>query len=182
VKVICIGDSCTYGQGVRSSEAWPAVLERLTGHDVRNAGVCGDTTRLGLERFFRDVAMHRPDAVVLQFGHNDANRWGTDFGVERVGLDSFTTNVGELIDRCHAIQAQVIVLRPHEPTRSYGRETDPGYEERVMLYAIALKQTVGDHLSHCAPVDSLLDDGYGVHPDPAMHQRYAGLVARVLGE
>lgn len=177
MKIVCIGDSCTYGQNVRSSEAWPAVLERLTGHDVRNEGVCGETTRLGLERFPKAVQLHKPDVVCIQYGCNDANRWDSDLGPERVGIDAYVANIADLIARCHAIGATAIVLRPHQP-----ETPDEDYNERVTLYALALKKTVGTALSHCAPVVSLLDDGYGVHPDPAMHKRYARLVAGVLGE
>lgn len=178
MKIICIGDSITYGQNVRACEAWPAILERLTGHDVRNAGVCGDTTRLGLERFPRDVQLHKPDAVVVQYGCNDANRWDSDLGPERVGIDAYVANIADLIARCHAISATAIVLRPHQP-----QTPDEDYNERVTGYALAIHHERDlDPLSHCAPAVSLLNDGYGVHPSPAMHQRYAGLVARVLSE
>jgi lysophospholipase L1-like esterase len=173
VKIICIGDSCTYGQGVRSSEAWPAVLERLTGHDVRNAGVCGDTTRLGLERFFRDVGMHRPDVVVIQFGHNDANRWETDFGTERVGIHAYVANVNDLVARCEAIQARPIILAPHPTIRRF-TPTEENYDWRIGDYRKALgSRAIGTGAT-------LLDDGYGVHPDVAMHERYAELVAGAL--
>ena len=172
MKVIAFGDSCCFGQNVRASEAWPAVLERLTGHDVRNAGVCGDTTRLALERFPRDVHLQQPDVVVIQFGANDANRWASDCGPERVGIDAYVANIRDLVARCDAIDARAIVLRPHQP------DTDDGdYNERVTDYALALKRY---DVGHCAPAVSLLDDGYGVHPDPAMHERYAELVAAAL--
>ena len=188
MKVIAFGDSITYGQNVRSSEAWPAVLERLTGHDVRNEGVCGETTRLGLERFPKAVQLHEPDVVCIQYGCNDANRWASDLGPERVGIDAYVANIADLIARCAAVEAKPIVLRPHQP-----ETPDSEYNERVALYAIALKTKRWDwpfyapalkgwDCCYCAPMVSLLDDGYGVHPDPAMHQRYAGLVARVLGE
>jgi lysophospholipase L1-like esterase len=178
MKIIAIGDSCTYGQGVRASEAWPAVLERLTGHDVRNAGVCGDTTRLGLERFPRDVQLHRPDAVIVQFGLNDANRWESDLGPERVSDTAYVANIHDLFSRILAIGAIAIVLRPHQPDTP-----DRAYNERVTLYAIMLRDssTLGvDDFGHCAPLVSVLADGYGVHPDVAMHERYAQLVAEAL--
>jgi len=183
VKVICLGDSCTYGQNVLASEAWPAVLEALAGHDVRNAGVCGDTTRLALERFPRDVALHKPDAVVLQFGANDANRWSSDLGPERVGISAYVANIHDLVARVRALGAWPVVLRPHQPATA-----STSYNERVTRYSLALRasaprdSSAGAEYGECAPKVSLLDDGYGVHPDPAMHARYAGLVARVLGE
>lgn len=176
MKVIAIGDSCCYGQGVRSCEAWPAVLEQLTGHDVRNAGVCGDTTRLALERFPNAVALHQPDVVVIQLGLNDANRWQSDHGPERVGINAYVANMHDLVDRVRALNAKPIVLRPHQPNTS-----DTIYNERVTLYSLTLREsTLGPEFGLCAPEVSLLNDGYGVHPDVAMHQRYAEKVADAL--
>lgn len=39
--VVAIGDSMTFGNAARAEEAWPRVLERLTGHCVYNAGISG---------------------------------------------------------------------------------------------------------------------------------------------
>jgi lysophospholipase L1-like esterase len=167
VKICCIGDSVTFGQNVRASEAWPAVLERLTGHDVRNVGVCGDTTRLGLERFPRDVQLHKPDVVCIQFGANDCNAWDSDNGLPRVSGAAYRANIEEMRQRAITIGARPIVLRPHEAP---GKTLD--YNLRLCAYC------------HDAALDppklSVLDDGYGIHPDPAMHERYAELVASAL--
>lgn len=176
MRVICIGDSCTYGQNVRADQAWPAVLAQMTGHDVRNEGVCGDTTRLALERWPKAVALHRPDAVVIQFGLNDANRWESDLGPERVGITAYVANIHDLVARVRAGGATPIVLRPHQPNTP-----DRNYNERVTLYALELRHSArGPEFGLCAPVVSLLGDGYGVHPDPAMHRRYAEIVAAAL--
>src|SRR4029079_10611559 len=39
--VLALGDSMTYGEGVRETEAWPAVLERAAGMRVVDGGVPG---------------------------------------------------------------------------------------------------------------------------------------------
>jgi lysophospholipase L1-like esterase len=169
MKIICIGDSITYGQNVRADEAWPAVLGRLTGHDVRNAGVCGDTTRLGLERFPKDVQLHRPDVVVIQFGHNDANCWETDNGLPRVSEAAYAANIHEMRDRVIAFDGHPIVLAPHHaPGKS------AAYNDRLGRYWAATR------LNIWRPGVSVLDDGYGLHPDPAMHEQYAAVVAAVV--
>lgn len=43
MKLVCLGDSITYGYGVKHSEAWPTIVEKTTGWEVLNAGVNGDT-------------------------------------------------------------------------------------------------------------------------------------------
>jgi lysophospholipase L1-like esterase len=174
MKLVCCGDSITYGQNVRASEAWPAVLERLTGHDVRNAGVCGDTTRLGLERFPRDVQIHKPDVVVIQFGHNDANCWETDNGLSRVSAQAYAANIIEMAERSAAGGARTLISYPHSAP-----EKDAAYNGRLFAY----RQTVailGSLIIRTPHPVTLLDDGYGLHPDVAMHERYAENVAAAL--
>lgn len=77
-RIVAFGDSLTAGYMLKPSEAFPVQLQAaLTakGHNVEivNAGVSGDTTAAGLERF--DWAV--PDgteAVILELGANDALR------------------------------------------------------------------------------------------------------------
>lgn len=171
MRVICIGDSIAYGQNVRADEAWPAVLARETGWDVRNAGVCGDTSRLGLERFPKHVQLHKPDLVVIQFGHNDANCWETDNGLPRVGITGYRANMREMVDRARHFGARTIVLQPHHAP---GLSNE--YNRRLGLYRRAL---AGWSIE--PPVGSFVDDGYGqLHPDAAMHERYARTVLATM--
>lgn len=159
--IACIGDSCTFGQNVKAVEAWPHVLHDLTGHDVRNLGVNGDTTRLGLERWHRDVDLVKPDVVVIQFGHNDANLWD---GWPRVSFAEYRTNLREMFLRT----PDSIVLSPHTPVPP----KDSEYMARVVEYQSVLMN---------GPLDiDILDDGYGVHPSPEGHRVYAEHVAGLL--
>lgn len=69
------GDSLTEGYGLKSSEALPAVLEKLLRAkgvevSVRNFGVSGDTSEDGLARLGK-VLKTKPDAVIVEFGAND---------------------------------------------------------------------------------------------------------------
>lgn len=169
--IACIGDSCTFGQNVKAVEAWPHVLHELTGHDVRNLGVNGDTTRLGLERWHRDVDLSKPDVVVIQFGHNDANLWHERV---RVSVEAYRDNLHEM---CNSVSGGVIILTPHVAVV----EKDVGYNERLGEYQ---EHELSDRLfgvEIVGPLDiDILDDGYGVHPSPAGHRVYAEHVAGLL--
>lgn len=71
-RILCIGDSNTFGYGVHNQDTFPALLERLAPQlEVLNAGVSGytisDETAL-----FEERARHAaPDITILQVTHND---------------------------------------------------------------------------------------------------------------
>lgn len=73
LRIAALGDSSTFGYGVRFEEAWPAQLAELLGAEgtaceVLDAGVIGSTARQGLERWRDLVRPHRPDVVIAAFG------------------------------------------------------------------------------------------------------------------
>ncbi len=102
--IVCIGDSITFGQHLDPLLAWPKLLD--LDETVLAKGVPGDTTRLGLERFPSDVQALCPAIVIIQFGHNDANRWETDRGLPRVSLAAYRANLIEMVDRCRTFGAK----------------------------------------------------------------------------
>lgn len=83
---------------------------------VQNAGVNGNTTRLALERLHYDVLSHRPDAVYVQFGINDANIWQTDFGLPRVTERSFESNLIEIVQKIIAAGTRLVIIATNHPT------------------------------------------------------------------
>ncbi len=71
MKIVCLGDSLTYGYGLRRSETWTKLLEKQLEIKVINKGICGDTTGGMLTRYSRDVVENRPTHVFLMGGTND---------------------------------------------------------------------------------------------------------------
>lgn len=71
MKLICIGDSLTYGYCVPRRDTWVALTAVRTGIEIINEGVNGDTTGGMLARFSRDVTGRRPDAAFFMGGCND---------------------------------------------------------------------------------------------------------------
>jgi len=73
LRIATLGDSSTFGFGVRADEAWSARLAlELRGHgiptEVLNAGVVGYTIRQGIERYKELVRPYRPQIVIAAFG------------------------------------------------------------------------------------------------------------------
>lgn len=72
-RVLCLGDSCTFGRGVDDASTWPARLEaRLgAGTAVFNAGVPGFDTVQEWAVFERLLPVVRPTHVVVAWLPND---------------------------------------------------------------------------------------------------------------
>lgn len=71
MKIICLGDSLTFGYGIKRKEVWTELLASLNDIDVINKGICGDTTAGMLSRFQKDVVECRPSHVIIMGGTND---------------------------------------------------------------------------------------------------------------
>jgi acyl-CoA thioesterase-1 len=72
--ILAFGDSLTSGVGARKNKNYPAVLAQLTGLQVINAGIAGETTAQGLERLSQVLDQSSPDLVILIEGGNDILR------------------------------------------------------------------------------------------------------------
>lgn len=79
-RVLCLGDSFTFGEGVHFPDTYPARLETLLGQampdrrvEVLNAGVQGYGTRFAVRFYLSYCRAFKPDVVTLGFFLNDAS-------------------------------------------------------------------------------------------------------------
>lgn len=81
IRILALGDSCTWGWQVAQDEAYPQALQRLLDeaygalrYRVINAGQPGYTSYQGLT-FLRDTGLQlHPAIVIIGFGFNDSSR------------------------------------------------------------------------------------------------------------
>ena len=78
VRVLCLGDSNTYGLGVEPEQAWPKVFEarwneqpRRAPMEVMNLGFPGMNSSRVLHDLPRVLRAFRPDIVLVMIGTND---------------------------------------------------------------------------------------------------------------
>ncbi|RYF07401.1 MAG: arylesterase [Comamonadaceae bacterium] len=69
--VLALGDSLTSGVGAAPDASYPRVLQTLTGWNVVNAGVSGNTSAQALERLPALLQQHQPALVIVCIGGND---------------------------------------------------------------------------------------------------------------
>lgn len=86
VRILCAGDSGTFGWGVRDDETYPAYLQKRLNekgavtYETINAGVPGYSSHQVLGLLRRLLPELKPDVVILSCGRNDHNptSWLTD--------------------------------------------------------------------------------------------------------
>lgn len=179
--IVCLGDSITAGQLVAEEKAWPALVRADSGEDLRVAAQPGDTTRLALERFPRDVQALAPEAVIIQFGHNDANRWQTDGGVPRVSRAGFEANLEEMLARCRVFGITPFFCTLTPCSRSPIHAQDVA-DYNTGLEAVAARWSVRlvDVRTAFEPLDDLLLDG--IHLSEAGHRIFASIATWALAD
>lgn len=71
MKIVCIGDSITYGYSLNREDTWTYICQAKTGFEIINKGINGDTIIGMLSRFDRDVIKEKPDIIFIMGGSND---------------------------------------------------------------------------------------------------------------
>ncbi len=71
IKVVCLGDSITYGWPWGPDVSWTAMLAEQLDGEVINRGIPGNTTTQMLDRFEKAVLKLHPSHVIIMGGLND---------------------------------------------------------------------------------------------------------------
>ena len=100
--ILAFGDSLTHGTGAREGESYPAVLGKLSGRKVINAGVPGEVSADGLQRLPALLDQHQPDLLILCHGGNDILR--------KKNLAHMAANVKDMIILARNKDIPVILL------------------------------------------------------------------------
>jgi acyl-CoA thioesterase-1 len=161
-KVVVLGDSLTAGLGLTEAQAYPALLQeklRAGGYDwdVVNAGVSGDTSAGGLERF--DWAMNQPNVriLVLELGAND--------GLRGLPVAQMQTNLAAIIARAQSKHVAVLLAGMEAPP-NFGREYTVSFRQVYRDLARQYKVPLVPFLLDKVAGDPSLNQADGIHPNP----------------
>lgn len=96
-RILCLGDSFTFGFGVERHEAFPSLLEDLLntdkhadGWEVINAGVCGHGTAHQLAYFETEGYRYAPELILLCICPINDFKNNVDSGLYTVGDEGLT--------------------------------------------------------------------------------------------
>jgi acyl-CoA thioesterase I len=131
LRIVALGDSTTATAREWAPEIKEVYADCLPGAlaaygieaVVFNAGIGDTTTRQAVERLDRDVRVHNPDLVIVQFGINDS--WiDIDEGQTRPRLTraEYRRNLGTIAQRLKQDGARVVLMTPNPM-----RWSDPVY-------------------------------------------------------
>jgi acyl-CoA thioesterase-1 len=175
--ILVLGDSLSAGFGLKSSEAYPALVAkklRAAGlnFQVTNASQTGGTTEGGLERL--PVHLKRKiDIFILELGINDAFRG--------VPVDQIQNNLQQMIDKVKARNPDVRVLIAGMQLPNYAAD-DYIFAFGKMFAELAAKNggSLVPYLLDGVAGDPSLNLLDGIHPNAAGQKILAENVWRIL--
>lgn len=188
MKVICIGDSLTYGYGISSKENWVSLLNEKYKMDFINKGINGDTSGGMLSRFYRDVVDEQPKCVIIMGGTND-------FIVEN-SLGAVKANIMAMVHQAYyhgitpiiGISTKIDVENVRKDWASLTdiRQLDDKmveYRDWIINFSKAFNVLYVDFYTQFQNKTSEKYSNYfidGLHPSPAGHQIMADIVYQCI--
>jgi acyl-CoA thioesterase-1 len=171
--VLALGDSITFGTGAPAQASYPALLAGLTGWDVVNGGVPGDTSAQALARLPDLLAQHTPSLVIVSIGGNDFLR--------RLPESETRDNVRRICEMARAGGAQVLLVGVPQP--SAAAAFTGSLSDHPMFEALAAQLEVPLHAEGWAGVlsdEALRSDR--IHANAQGYRRFAEGLAETARE
>lgn len=140
MDIVAFGNSLFAGYNVDKEDSYPSKLQnalRARGVNARvsNAGISGDTSAAGLQRFAftLDAQDYEPELVIIELGGNDLLRG--------LSPDQTRANIAAMIEKAQRRGIQVLLMGMHAPPNygpEYQAEFDALYSDLAREYGTAL--------------------------------------------
>lgn len=163
--ILAFGDSITAGTGAGESESYPAVLMRLTGREVVNAGVPGEVSASGALRLPELLEQEHPALLILCHGGNDL--------LAHQNHQLIADNLRTMIRQARERGVPVLLVAVPSPDLSLKPPTL--YEELAKEFQIPIEYKI---LPHILSKGSLKSDY--IHPNAAGYKFLAEALAKLM--
>jgi lysophospholipase L1-like esterase len=188
VKLICFGDSLTFGYGVKREYNWVEILKLKLKVEVLNKGINGDTTAGMLSRSYKDIIENSPTHAIIMGGTND-------FLAGR-NVSNVVDNIYMLIEECEtnniipilAIQPPILsemaeIYWAKGITYEVVNEKIKNYRKTLVDYASNKNISIIDfyttfQIEYSNKLNQLFIDG--IHPTKNGHKIMADLICKLL--
>lgn len=117
--IVAFGDSLTAGVGANKQNSYPARLAELSGINVINSGVSGETTSEGLARLPKVIEEHNPSLLILLEGGNDI--------LQNKDYSQIEQNIDKMIQIALDLDIQVVLIGV--PEKSLFSNSAPFYSD-----------------------------------------------------
>jgi lysophospholipase L1-like esterase len=136
-RVVIIGDSITE-QHLYSNyvEMWTVSRFPKWSITFRNVGIGGDRSTGGNGRFKRDVLVHEPTAMTVDFGMNDGNYRAFD----EPGFKTYMGGLQGMADQAKAANIRVAWVTPSPVEKPEEGRAIEGYNQTLEKYSEGVKQ------------------------------------------
>ncbi len=187
-KILCVGDSITYGQGVlgaRGRDSYPAILSEITGATTVNYGLCNRTLLstgnfpYKNEHHYADSLAEDANAVIIMLGSNDSKPqyWDKEAFIEEY------TELVRSYREMPTIPVVYVMIPPAVFIEQDGTNCDDAtvggeLADAVRQVASELSVTVIDLYSLTADHPEWFSDG--LHPNAEGNRAIAEKIAEVI--
>jgi acyl-CoA thioesterase-1 len=163
--ILAFGDSLTFGTGAAPAESYPAILERLVGRRVVNAGVPGEVTGEGLSRLPDVLQREKPALLILCHGGNDLLR--------QLGRQQTADNLRAMIRLAREQGVAIVIIAVPSPGLSL---SPPSFYREI---AKEMGLPIEEEALTMVLSDGNLRSDY-IHPNAAGYHRLAESIAALL--
>jgi lysophospholipase L1-like esterase len=145
--ILAFGDSLTFGTGAGDTESYPAVLARLTGRKVVNAGVPGEVSAVGVQRLPELLEREHPALLILCHGANDLLAHSD----HKLIVDNLRVMIRAARDRgvaviLIAVPSPNITLKPPNLYAELSREFQIPLEQKALPHILAKNSLKSDYI------------------------------------
>ncbi len=131
-RIVCFGDSVTFGWNVKYEYSYPFQLEKLMVKDfsqikVINSGIGGNTIIDANKRVNKDVINFKPDVVIINFGLNDGMISGS---IPNIDIKEFENYYNDLIKKLKIFDLKIIILGINPITELFPEKENENYKKK----------------------------------------------------
>lgn len=183
----------TFGASNTALSQWPSEVATALNMNLVNAGIGGNTTAHGIDRFERDVASADPDFVSICFGTNDFYRKnGLD---PQVTPEDYRQNLLTMVEKTTALGAvPILITSPFITETASGgaaRYPEGSVNAALDVYVDVMREVAKETKTALVDIHALCDEQYattdflsgdGVHLSPLGDKAFSDAVIAYMTE